>query len=151
MSYCSTFSGILASAGLSPLLISASFCIAVPINHPLAKRDTISFEDLSGEKVTTITTGDSKQNQDILKKTKTICKDVEIYDAPFFYDINVFNKCEESGSFLVSLECLKDVHPAFKTIPLTSGETIPYGIIYEKEPTEDAIKFLDVIKKVINK
>ena len=68
------------------------FCIAVPINHPLAKKETISFEDLLGEKVTTITTGDSKQNQDILNKIKTICKDVEIYDAPFFYDINVFNK-----------------------------------------------------------
>ena len=60
------------------------FCIAVPINHPLSKKDKISFEDLSGEKVTTITTGDSKQNQDILNKIKTICKDVEIYDAPFF-------------------------------------------------------------------
>ena len=127
------------------------FCIAVPINHPLSKKDEISFEDLSGEKVTTITTGDSKQNQDIFNKIKTICKDVEIYDAPFFYDINVFNKCEESGSFLVSLECWKDVHPAFKTIPLTSGETIPYDIIYEKEPTQDAIRFLDVIKKQINK
>ena len=43
------------------------FCIAVPINHPLAKKDKISFEDLSGEKVTAITTGDSKQNQDIME------------------------------------------------------------------------------------
>lgn len=60
------------------------FCIAVPISHPLAKKDSISFEDLSGEKVTAITTGDSKQNQDILNKIKTICKDVEIFDAPFF-------------------------------------------------------------------
>lgn len=60
------------------------FCVAVPITHPLAKKEEISFEDLSGEKVTAITTGDSKQNQDILNKIKKICKDVEIYDAPFF-------------------------------------------------------------------
>ena len=126
------------------------FCIAVPLSHPLAKKDTISYEDLSGKKVTTITTGDSKQNQDILNKIKTICKDVEIYDAPFFYDIDVFNKCEESGSFLVTLECWKDVHPAFKTIPLASGETIPYGVLYSKTPTEDASKFLNIIKTVIN-
>lgn len=127
------------------------FCIAVPISHPLAKKDSISFEDLSGEKVTAITTGDSKQNQDILNKIKTICKDVEIFDAPFFYDIDVFNRCEESGSFLVTLECWKDVHPAFKTIPLSSGETIPYGILYSKTPTDDASKFLNIIKEVVNK
>ena len=127
------------------------FCIAVPISHPLAKKDSISFEDLSGEKVTAITTGDSKQNQDILNKIKTICKDVETFDAPFFYDIDVFNRCEESGSFLVTLECWKDVHPAFKTIPLSSGETIPYGILYSKTPTDDASKFLNIIKEVVNK
>lgn len=127
------------------------FCIAVPISHPLAKKDSISFEDLSGEKVTAITTGDSKQNQDILNKIKTICKDIEIFDAPFFYDIDVFNRCEESGSFLVTLECWKDVHPAFKTIPLSSGETIPYGILYSKTPTDDASKFLNIIKEVVNK
>ncbi len=127
------------------------FCIAVPISHPLAKKDSISFEDLSGEKVTAITTGDSKQNQDILNKIKTICKDVEIFDAPFFYDIDVFNRCEESGSFLVTLECWKDVHPVFKTIPLSSGETIPYGILYSKTPTDDASKFLNIIKEVVNK
>lgn len=127
------------------------FCIAVPISHPLAKKDSISFEDLSGEKVTAITTGDSKQNQDILNKIKTICKDVEIFDAPFFYDIDVFNRCEESGSFLVTLECWKDVHPAFKTIPLSSGETIPYGILYSKTSTDDASKFLNIIKEVVNK
>lgn len=70
-------------------------------------------------------------------------------EAPLFYDINVFNKCEETNSLLVTLECWSDIHPAFKTIPLSSGETIPYGIIYSKTPTENALKFLDIIKDVI--
>lgn len=125
------------------------FCIAVPITNPLAKKDLLSFKDLSGEKITAITTGNSKQNQDIVNKIKINCKNVEILDAPLFYDINVFNKCEESGSLLVTLECWKDIHPAFKTIPLSSGESIPYGIIYSKEASEDALKFLDIIQKFI--
>ena len=127
------------------------FCVAVPVSHPLAKKEEISYEDLSGEKITAITTGDSKQNQDILENIKKICKDVEIFDAPFFYDIEVFNKCEENGSLLVTLECWKDVHPSFKTIPLSSGEVISYGILYSKTPTDDALKFLDIIKTVIDK
>lgn len=127
------------------------FCIAVPLNHPLSQKDTISFKDLSGEKVTTITTGDSKKTQDILNNIKNNCKDVEIYDAPFFYDINVFNRCEENGSLLVSLECWNNVHPAFKTIPLDSGETTPYGILYSKTPTDDALKFIEIIRNTIEK
>lgn len=126
------------------------FCIAVPINHHLANKDEISLKDLSGEKITVITRGDSKQNQEIFDSIKDNCKNVEIFDAPLFYDINVFNKCEENGSLLVTLECWKDIHPAFKTIPLSSGETIPYGIIYSKNPSDDAIRFLNLIKKVID-
>ena len=122
-------------------------CMAVPVTHPFAKKEKISLKELSGQKVTTITTGDSKQNQDILHKIQTNCKDVEIFDAPFFYDIDVFNRCEENGSLLVTLECWKDIHPAFKTIPLDSGETLPYGILYSKTPSADANDFLDIIKK----
>lgn len=125
------------------------FCIAVPISHPLAKKDKIDLSDLSGEKVTAITTGDSKKNQDILDEIKSTCKNVEIFDAPFFYDINVFNTCEENGSLLVALECWKDIHPAFKTIPLTSGKTIPYGVLYSKNPTDDASKFIKIIRNLI--
>lgn len=125
------------------------FCIAVPITHPLANKETISIKDLSGERITAITRGDSKQNQDILNKIKENCKNVEILEAPLFYDINVFNKCEETNSLLVTLECWSDIHLAFKTIPLDSGETMPYGIIYSKTPTDDAKKFIEIIKKLI--
>ncbi len=83
---------------------------------------------------------------DILNKIKNNCENVEIKDAPFFYDINVFNTCEENGYLLITLDCWENVHPAFKTIPLTSGEKIAYGVIYSKEPSTGASKFLDLIK-----
>ena len=126
------------------------FCIAVPITNPLSKKKELSFKDLSGEKIAAITTGKSKQNQDIVNKIKQNCDDVEIIDAPLYYDMNLFNKCEENGYLLVTLECWKDIHPAFKTIPISSGESMPYGIIYSKEPSDDASKFLDIIKTVVN-
>ena len=129
---------------------SYRFCIAVPITNPLSQKTELSFSDLSGEKIAAITTGNSKQNQDIVDKIKLNCKNIEIIDAPLFYDINVFNKCEENGYLLVTLECWKDIHPAFKTIPISSGESMPYGIIYSKEPSEDALKFLNIIQYAIN-
>ena len=85
-----------------------------------------------------------------MNKIKINCKNVEILDAPLFYDINVFNKCEESGSLLVTLECWKDIHPAFKTIPIDTNEKMPYGIIYSKKPSNDVLNFLNIIKDFIN-
>ena len=125
------------------------FCIAVPITNPLSKKKEIKFNDLSGEKIAAISTGNSKQNEELVDKIKSNCKNVEIIDAPLYYDMNLFNKCEENGYLLVTLECWKDIHPAFKTIPISSGESMPYGIIYSKEPSADAIKFLDIIKDVV--
>ena len=127
-----------------------NFCIAVPFNHRLADKDKISISDLSNEKVTAITRGDSKQNQNILNKIKNTCTNVEILEAPFFYDINVYNKCEENGSLLITLECWRDIHPAFKTIPIDTNEKMPYGIIYSKKPSNDVLNFLNIIKDFIN-
>ncbi len=111
------------------------FGVAVPTNHRLTQKDKIDLSELSNEKIMIITDGDSKQNKDILNKIKNNCKNVEIKDAPFFYDINVFNTCEENGYLLITLDCWENVHPAFKTIPLSSGEKIAYGVIYSKEPS----------------
>ena len=63
-----------------------NFCIAVPFNHRLANKDKISISDLSNEKVTAITRGDSKQNQNILNKIKNTCTNVEILEAPFLLE-----------------------------------------------------------------
>ena len=125
------------------------FCVAVPTNHPLAKKESIDYSDFSNQSVMVITGGDSKQNEKILNNIKSNCENVEIKDAPFFYDINVFNTCEENGYLLIVLECWKDVHPAFKVIPLASGETLPYGIIYSKNPSSDATEYLNIIKGLV--
>lgn len=125
------------------------FCVAVPIHHGLANKEKISISDLSNETVTAITRGDSKQNQDILGKIKNTCDNVEILEAPLFYDMDVYNKCEENSSLLITLECWKDIHPAFKTIPLDTNERMPYGILYSKTPSDDAYKFLNIIKEAI--
>ena len=120
--------------------------MAVPTNHRLSQKDKIDLSELSHEKIMIITGGDSKQNKDILNKIKNNCENVEIKDAPFFYDINVFNTCEENGYLLITLDCWENVHPVFKTIPLSSGEKIASGVIYSKEPSTGASKFLDLIK-----
>lgn len=127
------------------------FCIAVPNNHKLAQKEVLNYSDLSGEKVMVITGGDSPKNKQVLDNLKNISKNVEIKDAPFFYTLDAFNTCEENGYLLVSLECWKDIHPAFKTIPLSTGESNAYGIIYSKNCSEDTKKFVAIIENFIKK
>ena len=75
----------------------------------------------------------------------------EIADAPQFYDIEVFNQCEQSQNLMVTIECWKDVHPALVTLPVDWDHPIPYGILYAKEPDADVTHFIETVKKAQEK
>lgn len=72
---------------------------------------------------------------------------IHIADAPQFYDIEVFNQCEQSQNLMVTIECWKDVHPALVTLPVDWDHPIPYGILYAKEPDADVTHFIETVKK----
>ena len=73
-------------------------------------------------------------------------------DKPIvFYDIEVFNQCEQSQNLMVTIECWKDVHPALVTLPVDWDHPIPYGILYAKEPDADVTHFIETVKKAQEK
>lgn len=57
-------------------------------------------------------------------------REVKIEDTPRFYDVEVFNQCEQTGAVLLTLDCWKDVHPSIVTIPVKWNYALPYGILY---------------------
>ena len=127
-------------------LADYTFSISCRKGHPLSRKKSLKFKDLSNETIMTVKKGDSQINDkirdDIIKKYPSIT----IEDAPFFYDITVFNKCEESDILLLKPNCWSDVHPALVTIPLNETYTIPFGILYSKKPSSDALEFLSLLK-----
>ena len=122
-----------------------SYSIAVPINHKLANKNLITFHDLNKESVMTITEGDSPISNKLYQAIKENCPNTTIINCPFFYDIDVFNTAHENGYLLVTLNTWKDIHPAFKTIPLDFKDKISYGIIYAKKPNNKVKEFLNII------
>lgn len=122
-----------------------SYSIAVPINHKLANKNLITFHDLNKESVMTITEGDSPISNKLYQAIKENCPNTTIINCPFFYDIDVFNTAYENGYLLVTLNTWKDIHPAFKTIPLDFKDKISYGIIYAKKPNNKIKEFLNII------
>lgn len=104
-------------------------CVAVSRAHPLSKRKSVSIRDLFGQTVMMVKKGDSDTVDSIRSELEQYEK-IKIEDAPRFYDIEVFNRCEQSGAVLLTLDCWEDVHPSLVTIPVKWNYTLPYGILY---------------------
>ncbi|MBD5129456.1 MAG: LysR family transcriptional regulator [Ruminococcaceae bacterium] len=123
--------------------------IAVPREHRLAKREVIDIEDLYGETLMMVKRGDSWAN-DFLRSELEFHPKIKIEDTRQFYDLSVFNRCAETGNVLLTIECWRDVHPGVVTIPVNWDYTIPYGLLYSLEPSENVRRFIEAAKMLIN-
>lgn len=75
---------------------------------------------------------------------------IHIEDTPPFYDLSVFNRCAETGNVLLTTECWKDVHPGLVSIPVNWDYSIPYGLLYSLNASDDVIKFIRLAEIQIN-
>lgn len=122
-------------------------CFAVPVTHRLANRKTLGMRDLHGETLMMVRRGDSPINDAERDEIERGHPQIRIEDTPTFYDIEVFNRCVQTGSILSSIACWKDVHPALVTIPMEENYTIPYGLLYSLNPPDDVLEIVLAIRK----
>ena len=47
---------------------------------------------------------------------------------------------------MITVECWRDVHPGLVTIPVDWDFAIPYGLMYAKDPPEDILKLLSLVR-----
>ena len=66
-----------------------------------------------------------------------------------FYDVNIFNRCENGNEILMAIEAWSVVHPLLKIFPVDWDHSIPYGLLHSPQPSPTVKKFLDAIRKVI--
>lgn len=121
-------------------------CIAMSRDHRLASKKFLTLDDLHGETLMMVKKGDSR-TVDAIRTEVEAHPQIQIEDTSQFYDIEVFNRCEQTHNLMVTIECWKDVHPALITLPVQWNHPIPYGILYALEPSESVKHFVDVIKK----
>lgn len=121
-------------------------CIAVPRKHPLSKKEMLRWSDLDGETMMLVKRGDSpglNRLRDEIEKQHPL---ITLMDTPHFYDTSVFNECEQMGCVMKTLDIWKDVHPSLVTIPVEWEYTMPYGIVYAKNPSRAAQNFIQMIQ-----
>ena len=114
-------------------------CCAVSLNHRLASKETLTFQDLYGENFLMMHRGWSNYVDEL--------RDDIWKNHPQIRVVDFDNRCENSNEILMAVENWKDAHPLLKIIPVEWKYTIPYGILYSTEPSELVKRFLKAVKK----
>ena len=116
--------------------------------HPLAAKEKLTIADLFGQTIYV-----SKRDHtpyldrvgEYLEQFPQIAlKEGDILDIPFF------NRLVSSQELMISADCWKDVHPLLATIPIDWDFTMPYGLIYSKEPSRELLQFIMAIGNILN-
>ena len=116
-------------------------CCAVSVNHRLADREVLTFQDLYGENFLMMHRGWSNYVDELRDDIWKNHPQIRVTDFDI-YSVEVFNRCENSNDILMAVENWKDVHPLLKVIPVDWKYTIPYGILYSQEPSPLVKRFL---------
>ncbi|UUX32766.1 LysR family transcriptional regulator [Fundicoccus culcitae] len=120
---------------------------AVPSNHLLADKHLIQLEDLRGETLMMVQAGNSYSNDQLRQHIEQNFPEIIIEDTPFYYDLEVFNRCEQTGNVLLTLDGWESIHPSLVTLPLDwDGAKSPYGLIYSKKASDGVKKFVKAIE-----
>ena len=122
-------------------------CVALPRSHPLAKKEKLSITDLYNEKLLCVSSGDCLNLDDFRKDMQTFYPQIILEDVGYFYDLDTFNRCEEEGCLLLTLDAWDNIHPSLITLPVEWDYQMPYGLLYKKNPSKQV---KDCLKELIN-
>lgn len=125
------------------------FCCAVSIHHRLAVKDRLSVQDLYGENLM-LMRRDWSHYVDLLRDDIwQNHREIHIVDFEF-YNMNVFNRCENSNDVLLAIPGWASVHPLLKVIPVEWEHSIPYGLLHAPQPSETVRRFLDAARAAVS-
>ncbi|HIT06934.1 MAG TPA: LysR family transcriptional regulator [Candidatus Scybalocola faecipullorum] len=124
-------------------------CCAVSVNHRLANKEILTVQDLYGEKFLMMHRGWSNYVDELRDDIWQNHPQIQVVDFDI-YSMEIFNHCENSNEILMAVENWKDAHPLLKIIPVEWKYTIPFGILYSKDPSELVKRFLKIMKKAVS-
>ncbi|KAB8291513.1 LysR family transcriptional regulator [Bifidobacterium avesanii] len=119
-------------------------CVAVPYDHALARRESVSLDDLEGTRIRIMRRGHDGNDRarDLLEAHPSI----ELVDIDR-YNLAVFNDCAQTGDLLISKPLWDGVHPQLVNVPVDWGEPVDlaYGLLYPLDPEPQVAAFVERI------
>ncbi len=122
-------------------------CCAVSVDSPLAGKEMLEMSDLEGQELLLMRRGWSRYVDDVRDDLMANHPSVRITDFDF-YDVNVFNRCEQEGCLLMAIAKWEDVHPLLKILPVRWKHHIPFGILHAPSPSAKVRKLLDALEQI---
>ncbi|MEC4177005.1 LysR family transcriptional regulator [Adlercreutzia sp. R7] len=116
--------------------------IAIPTTHPLAAKETITWDDLDGESLIIPITEDFPTVTRLYHDITAHHPLIRIKEAPSNYDVDVFNRCLAEGSCLLAYDLWEGIHPSLVVKPVEWDYLVPYGIVYAKDPSPAVAQFI---------
>lgn len=123
-------------------------CCAVSIHHRLAQKNCLRVEDLYGENLLLMHRGWSLYIDQLRDDLWQHHSPINIVDFDF-YDMGIFNRCENSNDVLLATPNWVNVHPLLKVIPVEWDHTIPFGLLHAPEPSQTVSRFLAAVQSAI--
>jgi len=119
-------------------------CCAVGIHHNLASKSVLTVDDLRGETLMIINNWNP-----YVDHLRSFAIEQKInYEYFSYYDLSVFNQCENSNNILMAFDSWRNAHSLMKILPVEWDFTIPYGLLYSLEPSDVMKNFLEAVVKV---
>ena len=120
-------------------------CCAVSIHHRLAAKDKLLIEDLYGENLLMMRREWSHYVDRLRDDLWQNHDQINIVDFEF-YNMSIFNRCENSNDVLLAIPGWASVHPLLKVIPVEWDHSIPYGLLHSPHPSETVKRFLEAVQ-----
>ncbi len=124
--------------------------VAVPRQHRLATKTSLTWPDLDGSTFMLVKRGASPVF-DALRDELEQHPGIRVVDMPDFYDTSVFNICVERNYLMETLDIWKHIHPNILTLPMEWNYVMPLGIIYAKEPSRPVREFIADIQSLLER
>ncbi len=128
-------------------LTREQICCAVSLTHRLAGKSAIDVKDLYGENLMLMHRGWSHYVDELRNDLEQNHPKIKIVDFDF-YNLSVFNQCENSNNILMAVKNWQGVHPLLKIIPVKWQHTIPYGLLYSHQPSETVQRILKAVQSL---
>lgn len=125
-------------------------CCAVSIHHPLAEKTQLTLEDLYGQNLLLMHRNWSHYVDELRNDLQENHRQIHIQHFDF-YNMEIFNHCENSNDILMAVSAWENVHPLLKILPVEWKYQIPYGLLHAPKPSDTVKKFLSAVQKMINK
>lgn len=126
------------------MLKQEPFCCAVSVNHPLASKDELEISDLYDETLLIIRRGWTNCTDKLRDDLANNHPRIHIKDFDF-YNLNIFNQCENSKEVLLAFSGWANVHPMLKVIPVKWDYSMPFGLLHANTPSPQVKCFLNTI------